>query len=179
MISFPLTWHLVTATSAGIAIAAIASHPFPTPVSAEAVLPVAITNISTTTSTYKNDVYGFSLTYPSDLAAREYDEGGGTKSIVFRNDDALMGFQMFITPDSEAFISTTSLAAEFPTLQITDPKKVTVGTGTPALAFESEAPDLGASHELWFLHGGYLFDVTTYPDQSDWLAHIFGSLRFY
>src|ERR1700690_4049944 len=31
--------------------------------------------------TYTNADFEFSLTYPSDLAVTEYDEGGGTKSI--------------------------------------------------------------------------------------------------
>jgi len=167
----------LAATSTAIVLALFASHAFATSASAD-VVPIATFSVGSTTTVYHSNIFKFSLAYPSNFTEAEYDEGEGSETIVIQNDTKPIGFQMFITPDDEPFISATSLADDFPTLQITHPKNVTVGTGTPALAFASNAPDLGPSRELWFLHNGYLFEVTTYPNQASLLARIFTTLRF-
>jgi hypothetical protein len=47
--------------------------------------------------TYTNADFDFTLTYPSDLSVQEYDEGEGTRSVVFQNANEQAGFEMFIT----------------------------------------------------------------------------------
>src|SRR5450631_4326343 len=150
MIPYPITWRLITATSLFSALALFTFHPHAT--SAFAKTPPTATPISTTTSTYRNDLFDFSLPYPSAFTVKEYDEGEGSRTIVIQKGNDPIGLDMFITPDDEISISTTSLAEDFPTLLISHPEITTVGTGTPAIAFRSYWPNLGPSRELWFLH---------------------------
>jgi hypothetical protein len=129
--------------------------------------------------TYTNSDFAFSLTYPSDLAVTEYDEGGGTKSIVFQKPNAHVGFQMFITPDAgDDPLTPADIVLDFPTLEMEDTESLTVGTGTAAVVFASADPGFGPTRELWFAHGGYLFEVVTYPDRAAWLAPIINTIRF-
>ena len=55
---------------------------------------------------------------------------------------------------------------------------MTVGTGTPAVAFASAVPDFGPTGDLWFTHDGYLFEIVTYPNLVPWLAKIIDTIRF-
>jgi len=139
MMPYPFPWRLITATSAVIALAFIAPHAFATSATSDAT-PIAATSTSTAFSFFRSSTFKFSLAYPSDLTETDYDEGEGSETIVIQDDAKPIGFQMFITPDDEQTISATSLADDFPTLQITYPKITTVGTGTPAIAFASNAP---------------------------------------
>ena len=129
-------------------------------------------------TSYHNKQYHFSLTYPSDLSVDQYDEGHGTKSIAFQKGDEPLGFQMFITPDPDEPITLAQVKADFSTLAMQDIETVTIGTGTPALAFSSNTPDLGPTRELWFVHDGYLFEITTYSNLGGWLRQIIDTIRF-
>jgi hypothetical protein len=64
------------------------------------------------------------------------------------------------------------------TLAMQDIKTVTIGTGTPALAFSSNTPDIDSTRELWFVHDGYLFEITTYSNLGDWLKQIIDTVQF-
>ena len=67
---------------------------------------------------------------------------------------------------------------DFPALKMQDVANLTIGTGTPALSFASEATDLGPDQELWFTRNGYLIEITTYPNLAAWLAQIVQTIRF-
>ena len=138
----------------------------------------AIAPLSDATSTYRNSTYGFSLAYPTELTVDEFDEGEGSRTIVFRKGEENVGFQIFITPYQAATLSQEGLKRIAPSLAIENAKATTVGTATPALAFTSKAPGIGVSRELWFAHDGRLFEVTTYPDRAAWLSGIFATLSF-
>ena len=128
--------------------------------------------------TYTDAALHFSLAYPSDLKVYEYDEGGSTKSVVFQKPNEHVGFQIYLAPDPVASITLAGIESEFPTLKMQGVKSVTIGTGTPALAFASDAPNFGPSQELWFVHDGYLFEIATYPDRAQWLKKIIDTIRF-
>ena len=129
--------------------------------------------------TYTNAAFDFSLTYPSDLSVFEYDEGGGTQSIVFQKPDALVGFEMFITPDAaDDPLTPADIELNFPALEMEGTESLTVGTGTPAVAFASAVPAFGPTGDLWFTHDGYLFEIVTYPTLGPRLSQIIGTIRF-
>jgi hypothetical protein len=130
--------------------------------------------------TYTSAAFDFSLTYPSDLSVSQYDEGQGVTSIVFQEVNEQTGFQIFVTPypyPGEP-ITQARIKADLPTLEMQDTESLTIGTGTPALAFASADPDFGPTREIWFAHGSYLFEVVTYPDRAAWLAPIINTVRF-
>jgi hypothetical protein len=129
--------------------------------------------------TYTNTVFDFSLTFPSDLAVTEYDEGGGTKSIVFQKPNTHVGFEMFITPDTgDDTLTPADIVLDFPTLEMEGTESLTVGTGTKAVAFASAVPGFGPDSDVWLVHDGYLFEIVTYPNLGSWLTKIINTIRF-
>jgi hypothetical protein len=128
---------------------------------------------------YTNSAFDFSLTYPADLLVSEYDEGGGTKWIVFQKPHEHVGFQMFITPDpGDSPLTPADIVFDFPPLEMEGTESLTVGTGTPAVAFASAVPGFGPTGDLWLTHDGYLFEIVTYPTLGPWLARIIDTIRF-
>jgi hypothetical protein len=81
--------------------------------------------------TYTNSKFDFSLTYPSDLIVTEYDEGGGTKSIVFQKPNAPVGFEMFITPDDgDDPLTLADIELDFPTLEMEGTERLSASAPT-------------------------------------------------
>ena len=137
-----------------------------------------VTHLDAATSLYRNSTYDFSLTYPSELAVDEYDEGAGDRTIVFRKGMEEVGFQIFITALSGAPLSKEVIELSHPYVEAGSIIATTVGSSTPAFALAGSGPLLGPSREIWFTHNGYVFEVVTYPDRAAWLAEIFATIRF-
>jgi hypothetical protein len=127
---------------------------------------------------YRNIARGFSLNYPSDLTVREYDEGDTTYTIVFSDSTGQKSFQIFLTPylgdkiTDERFMKDVSNG-------VFDPIEVVIGGSWNALLFFSNEPKLGKMREVWFIHDGYLYEVTTFAELDVWLAEIMKSWRFF
>lgn len=126
---------------------------------------------------YVNEKLNFSLAYPSDLDYQEFDEGGGSFTILFKNTDATKTFQIFVTPHVGWFVSPERIAMDIPSRKVESPIEVTVN-GAKGTIFFSEHPSLGATREAWFLHGDYLYEVTTYRDLDEWLSYIMSTWKF-
>jgi hypothetical protein len=134
---------------------------------------------------YRNVTRNFSLRYPKELAVKEYDEGDTTYTIVFTgktNTDISTSstpesFQIFFTPYMDNVITKSRILKDVPSGQFTDPIEVIIGDGTHALAFFSKT-ELGETREVWFIHDGYLFEVTAYKELDSWLAEIMKSWQF-
>ena len=85
---------------------------------------------------------------------------------------------MFITPDPGNPLTPANIELDFPALEMEGTESLTVGTGTPAVAFASAVPDFGPTGDLWFTYDGYLFEIVTYPNLVPWLAKIIDTIRF-
>ena len=110
---------------------------------------------------YTNDAYGFSLRIPADYSVNDStDSNTGNEAITFE-DARSDGFQLELSAWDEA--TTTALTAnriksDIPDMLVANPQPVAGG-----IAFDSDSPDWdGASHEIWFLHEGTLYQLTTY-----------------
>jgi hypothetical protein len=58
-----------------------------------------------------------------------------------------------------------------------DPVKATVA-GVPALSFHGFDAAMGQMYEVWFIHGGFLYEVSTYKELEAWLNQILSTWRF-
>lgn len=126
---------------------------------------------------YRSDAFDFSLEYPKELEVAEYDEGGGSATILFQKPGAQVGFQIFVTPYDGTEITEERLRKDIPSGVVENMQEVIIGKdAVRALIFESEAPLIGASREVWFIHRGHLYEVTTYRAQDAWLANILTTL---
>ena len=121
---------------------------------------------------------GFSISYPKELHASEYDEGEGARTILFQKEEEQYGFQMFIVPYTEDSISAERIKKDIPSGVVDEPQEVVIGDGILATVFWSESSLIGRTREIWFTHGGYLYEVTGYASQDALLAQVLGTLTF-
>jgi len=126
---------------------------------------------------YRNTVRGFSLRYPPTLAVKEHDEGDSTYTIVFEDAAGEKSFQIFFTPYMGETITQSRLLKDVPSGKFTKPVEIVIGGNTHALAFFSTG-FLGEMREVWFLSGGFLYEVTTYANLDTWLPPILATWRF-
>mgnify|MGYP001610874267 CR=1 FL=1 len=128
---------------------------------------------------YYNPQYKFSLLYPNNLTAAEHDEGAGAMTIIFEYDDkkTLEGFQVFIVPFSGSQITDDRFKQDIPSGVRKDLKEIKIDGATGA-SFYSENDVLGETAEVWFLRGGYLFEVNTFKELAPWLDTILQTWKF-
>ena len=98
-------------------------------------------------------------------------------ALGFQNQASEQGFEIFITPYNEPTITQQRFLMDEPSGVMNDPVYVLVD-GVPATEFFSTNPAMGASREIWFLHGGYLYEVTTPQPLNSWLMQIMGTWQF-
>jgi hypothetical protein len=122
------------------------------------------------TYVYTNPAYHFSLSFPKELAVTEYAEKGGGRTITFEESDKV-GFQVFIIPYPGTQIAQSRINLDTRGSAEGRPLQAVIGN-MPALLFFSKDPLLGRLREVWFLHDGYLYEVTTYDELDSWLAGI-------
>ena len=108
-----------------------------------------------------NGAFHFSVSYPLNLAVREYQEEGGAITVTFQDIPTDQKFQVYVTP----YRSSRQ-----------DPIDVTID-GIKATSFYSHNDILDDTREIWFIHGGYLYEVTSYKELSTWLDKIMQSWK--
>ncbi|GEM_PF-2365651 len=136
---------------------------------------------------YVNKYYHFSLVYPPDLALTEYAEAGGGRTIVFQENPAtntpisaqknLNGFQIFIIPYADSELSDARFKMDEPSGIHDDPQNVVIG-GVTGTIFYGRNSIMGDTRELWIIHGGFLYEITTYKPLDSWLAGIMSTWKF-
>lgn len=126
---------------------------------------------------YQNASYHFSLLYPQELEVNEHREGDSAITIIFQNVESGEGFQIFILPYSEAQVSEERFKMDIPSGVRTDVANITVD-GVTGAAFHSINAILGETREIWFIHGGWLYEVTTLKPLEAWLGNIMQSWKF-
>ena len=120
---------------------------------------------------YRDTTYGFSLFYPQELSVKTYDEGAGAATIDFQNVQKGEGFQIFIAPYSGTTVSAQRFKQDEPSGVRNNPTFGLID-GASAASFYSTDPRLGDTYEVWFIHGSYLYEVTTLKPLDAWLQNI-------
>ena len=155
----------------------------PTEVPGKIVIPMDVPEMVTTQQLpegwkeYQNIAYDFSLFFPKDFEVREYPEGGGSITVTFQNIQKGEGFQIFILPYTEAQVSEERFRKDIPSAVRTDLTDINVDGATGA-AFYSKDDILGDTREVWFVHKGFLYEVTALREQEAWLSEIMETWRF-
>ena len=128
-------------------------------------------------SEYYSARYRFSLFYPEKLEVKEYDEGGGASTITFQNVAAAQGFQIFVVPYREPQVTEERFHTDVPSGVRKSVQNITID-GAAGASFYSTNLALGDTAEMWFIHGGYLFEVTTPKPLAGGLADIMQTWEF-
>lgn len=126
---------------------------------------------------YRNAAYHFSLLYPHELSVAEHPEGGGATTITFQNVEKAEGFQIFIVPYSEAQVSEERFKQDEPS-GVRESLTSVVVDGATGAAFYSANPALGATREVWFVRGGFLYEATTLKPLEAWFRDIIQTWKF-
>ena len=126
---------------------------------------------------YSNRDFHFGLLFPKDLAAKEYKEQGGALTVVFQDPETNAGYQVYVTPYAGKTVDTARFRLDEPSGVMKEPKEVTVG-GVRGTMFFGRNPIIGDTREVWFIHGGYLYEVTAYKELDEWLASIMQTWKF-
>jgi hypothetical protein len=129
------------------------------------------------TREYRNTHYGFALSYPKDLVMKEYDEGSGVRTITFENPDNGFGFQIFIKPYGQRQVNAEVFNIDESSGVMKGPKPIVVD-GVKGKEFYGHNDQMDDTSEIWFIHGGYLFEVYTYKPLDAWLEAIMKTWKF-
>ena len=126
---------------------------------------------------YQSDHYHFSLFYPTELAQKIYDEGGGASTIVFQNPQDALGFEIFVVPYSDSQVSKARFLEDERSGVRTGVSNVTID-GVVAASFYGQNASLGDTSEIWFIRDGYLYEVAAPKSEAQWLSQIMSTWQF-
>lgn len=123
------------------------------------------------TENYQNDQYKFVFKYPTGFSAiitpsDYYDV------LVVQNSEKKIGLQILISPLPSGFADTKSADSDLSAgvvessadVSVSSPQAVTIGGSKgKGLAFDSSNESFGGkSYEVWFIHAGHLYQISTY-----------------
>ena len=131
----------------------------------------------THTEVYRNDRYGFQYNHTPEAKITEYDEGGGAMTIVHENEEKVRGMQIFIVPYAEEKITDERFYADVPS-GVRENAEDTTLDGVRAVTFNSFDESLGETREIWVIHKGHLYEITTFKGVGLWFTPIIQSWRF-
>lgn len=126
---------------------------------------------------YRNEKYRFSFYRSPQATVTEYDEGGGAITVTYENFEKIRGFQVFIVPYGGATISEERFARDVPSGVRTNVENATLD-GVKAVTFNSYDAFLGDTREIWVIHNGYLYEITTFTGVATWFTPIISTWRF-
>ena len=98
-------------------------------------------------------------------------------TVTFQNEKEVRGFQIFIVPYVLAQVSEERFRQDVPSGVRTNFTDITVD-GAVGAAFNSTDALLGDTREVWFIHRGHLFEVTTLKPLDTWLTAVLQSWKF-
>jgi hypothetical protein len=86
-------------------------------------------------------------------------------------------FQIFVQPYEESSITAEQFRTDDPSSVMEDVSTMTID-GVPAKTFFGYNDQMGSTSEAWFIHGGLLYEVTTYQISADWPQDILQTWQF-
>ena len=129
--------------------------------------------------TYQNEKYGFSLELPKGAEVSKVEDGGenGDGETILVSRGALDTYQMqiHITEfDEEIALSVERIKQDIPDIKMKDEGVVEVG-GVKGVAFIDTEQN---TREIWFVRGGYLYQVTSEPVVDAAVGEVMQSWKF-
>jgi len=126
---------------------------------------------------YRHLTYHFSFFYPDDLLVKEFKELGTAITITFQDSKGEKGFQIFVVPYGESQITEQRFKMDVPSGIRQEVVDVMIGE-IRGIMFFSQNVAIGETREVWFIKGGFLYEVTTYKELDSWLSEIMQTWKF-
>jgi hypothetical protein len=129
---------------------------------------------------YTNDTHHFSLMMPADFAASILPASDDVGEMVILQNAEADGVQIIITPWDEGVDALTPERIANDTGHTpTDAQPIEIPNGA-GLSFHSDNDAFdGAASDIWFVHEGTLFQLTTYARLEPLLHAVFATWRFF
>ena len=108
---------------------------------------------------FRSAPFHFSILYPEGMTVQVYKEKGKAFTAAFEDDKAREELDVFVLPYAEQQI-TARFKVDEPSGVFKEPHDITVD-GVRATTFFGHNPTIGDTREVWFIHGGYLYEVMT------------------
>lgn len=129
---------------------------------------------------YTNSTYNFSFKYPEGFTMANFQEGEYGETILVRKKEGKESFQIFISPfDEPGPLTKERILEDLPNMIVEDAQQRLLKNGAVGLIFFGQEPSLGKTREVWFIHNGYLYQVSTLAELDRWLAGILSTWRFH
>jgi hypothetical protein len=129
------------------------------------------------TNVFQSDMYHFEMPYPTELSVVAHDDGSNASTIVFQNPDLAEGFQIFVMPYLESHVTPDRFKKDDPSGVRTNERSVSID-GATGEAFYSKDDTLGDTYEVWFIHNGWLFEVTALKSEEDFINQLLADWKF-
>lgn len=149
------------------------------------VVPTEPPKISNLTETYENTKYKFSFQYPKGYSINAFSQeaevlGEPVDVVLLQKSGENTGFQIFITPFDEPEITPQRVLDEIPDMLVENPVDVLIGAkkDIKALIFISDKEGIGDTREVWLIHKGYLYQISTYAVLDNFIGPILDTLAF-
>lgn len=127
--------------------------------------------------TYRDASGRFSFAYPPAYSVGAFDTGE-QHTVLLQNNEQGVGLQILASPfDEDIVLTEARIRQDLPGLDMRNVRRVRVD-GIPALLFASSGSDFGQSIELWFVHRGFLYQLTTYAHLASLMDRVANSLQF-
>lgn len=131
------------------------------------------------TKRYENKKYSIAFLYPKDFIVSFFSETETVDMILIQGGEK-KGIQIAMTTFDEksTVLTKERILKDIPSIKISNEQSVTIDGKTAGISFDGIDSSFGKTAEVWFVHNGYLFQVTTYIENKDLLRTIVGTLKF-
>ena len=138
---------------------------------------VAVMSTDTIAKTdhYTNQQFHFSVNIPEGMRPQEVTDTG-TLTVAFQSGPNAPGFQVFVTPYTQTHISEERFLLDLPSGVRTNERQIYVD-GVPAALFWG-TDSIGNTVEIWFIHDGLLYEVTSYRELEASTLEILKTWKF-
>jgi hypothetical protein len=136
------------------------------------------TGASPATAPFTDTVHHFTLRYPTGDDVRVYVDSDVARTFTFEStDNPTQSFQIFVQPYEQSTITPAQFRTDDPSGVMEDVSRTTIDN-VAAKTFFGYNDQMGSTSEVWFIHGGILYEATTYQLSADWLQEILQTWRF-
>lgn len=121
----------------------------------------------------------YRLTTPADFTSSALSQDDGSETAIFVGSTATRNFQIYSSDyASDAPLTPQEIAKNIPDLLIEKPETIAVD-GAQGVAFISGPKDgTLRTREIWFAHGGKLYQITTFKEFDDQMVDILSTWKW-
>jgi len=125
---------------------------------------------------YAHAGYGFSFDYPADWNADLFKDDVGDVAVIQNSETGIL---IYIYPfDEPGPISKERVLKDIPDMKIENGRQIKIANSIDALSFDSDEREIGATKEIWFVRGKFLYQISAAEGSEETLNKMVETWRF-